>query len=187
MSLNNVTAVDLASSNTAVVRTLGTGEPALGPSIRPAVSSEESVFLFQTKPEFFLGVDLHQTVGLMTEVELVGCSIRIPGLAENEDVIATAERISEDSNRAEVDIGVVTGSLAGGRTVKVPFRELIDGFNGLGESLRGRIFELAKMNSQHRPALYRRSRVAGRCRLKSWLAVFSHRAQGLSKEGARLR
>jgi len=71
----------------------------------------------------------------MTEVELVGCSIRIPGLAENEDVIATAERISEDSNRAEVDIGVVTGSLAGGRTVKVPFRELIDGFNGLGESL----------------------------------------------------
>ena len=135
MSLNNVTAVDLASSDTAVVRTLSTGEPALGPSVRPAVSAEEGVFLFQTEPELFLGVDLHQAVGLMTVVELVGGSIRIPGLAENETVIAKAERVREDSNRAEVDIGVVTGGLAGGRTVKVPFRELIDGFNRLGESL----------------------------------------------------
>jgi hypothetical protein len=49
----------------------------------------------------------------MTVVELVGGSIRIPGLAENENVITTAERIREDSNRAEVDIGVVTGGLAG--------------------------------------------------------------------------
>jgi hypothetical protein len=58
-------------------------------------------------------VDLHQAVGLVTVVELVGGSIRIPGLAENENVITTAERIREDSNRAEVDIGVVTGGLAG--------------------------------------------------------------------------
>jgi hypothetical protein len=80
----------------------------------------------------------------MTEVELVGGSIRIPGLAENENVIATAERVGEDGNRAEVDIGVVTGGLAGGRTVKVPFREFIDRFNRLLESLDGGRFELAK-------------------------------------------
>jgi hypothetical protein len=71
----------------------------------------------------------------MTVVKLVGGSIRIPGLAENENVIAKSEGVREDSNRAEVDIGVVTGGLAGGRTVKVPFRELIDRFNRLGESL----------------------------------------------------
>jgi hypothetical protein len=119
----------------------------------------------------------------MTVVKLVGGSIRIPGLAENENVIAKSEGVREDSNRAEVDIGVVTGGLAGGRTVKVPFRELIDRFNRLGESLDGRIFGLANMNLK----------IALRCfachvsregaDMKSWLAVSSHRAQGLSGEG----
>lgn len=113
MSLDDITAVDLARTNTAVVRTLGTGETALGPSVRPAVGAKQGVFLFQTEPPVFLGVGFHQTVGFVAVVELVGGTIRIPGFTEDEDVVATAEGIGEESNGAEVDIGVVTTSLAG--------------------------------------------------------------------------
>lgn len=111
VSLDDVTAVDLAGTNTTVVRTLGTGETTTGPSVRPAISAEEGVFLLQTEPPFFLGVDLHQTVGLVAVVVLVGGSIGVPGLTEDEDVVTTAEGIGEDSDGAQVDIGVVTGGL----------------------------------------------------------------------------
>ena len=113
VSLDDVTAVDLARTNTTVVRTLGTGETALGPPVRPAVGTKQGVFLFQTEPPVFLRVSFHQTVGFVAVVELVGGTIRIPGFTKDEDVVATAEGIGEESNRAEVDIGVVTTSLAG--------------------------------------------------------------------------
>jgi hypothetical protein len=73
----------------------------------------------------------------VTVVELVGASIGIPGLAENEDVVTLAEGVGEDGDRAEVDIGVVTGGLASGGTVEVPLGELLNGGNGLGEGLDG--------------------------------------------------
>jgi hypothetical protein len=68
-------------------------------------------------------------------VELVGGTIGIPGLTENEDVVTKAEGVRVDGNGTEVHIGVVTGSLAGRGTIEVPLRELINGLDGLGESL----------------------------------------------------
>jgi hypothetical protein len=135
VSLDDITAVDLAGTDTAVVRTLGTGETATGPAVRPSISTEESVLLLQTEPEALTGVGLHQTVGFVTVVELVGASIGIPGLAEDEDVVTLAEGVGVVSDGAKVDIGVVTGSLVGGGTVKVPFGELINTCDGLGQSL----------------------------------------------------
>lgn len=138
MSLNDVTAVDLAGTDTAVVRALGTGETALGPAVGPAVGVEESVLLLETEPEVLVGMSLHQTGSLVTVVELVGRAIRVPGLAEDEDVVTLAEGVREDSNRANVDIRVVTRSLASGRAVKVPLRKLISRGDGLRESLSKR-------------------------------------------------
>lgn len=125
MSLDDVTAVDLAGTDTAVVRTLGTGETALGPAVWPAVGAKEGVLLFQTEPELVLGVGGHQAVGLMAVVELVGAAIGVPGLAEDEDVVAAAEGVREDSDRADVDIRVVTGGLAGRGAIEVPLWQLI--------------------------------------------------------------
>lgn len=135
MSLDDVTAVDLAGTDTAVVGTLGTGETTTGPAVGPAVSAEESVLLLETEPELLLGVGLHQAGSLVAEVELVGAAIGVPGLAEDEDVITLTERIGEDGAGAEVDIGVVAGGLAGGGTVEVPLGELVNGLDGLGQSL----------------------------------------------------
>lgn len=135
MSLDNITAVDLASTDTAVVGTLGTGETATGPAVRPAISAKESVLLLQTEPEALVGVGLHQTVGFVTVVELVGASIGIPGLAEDKDVVTLAEGVRVVSDGSKVDIGVVTGGLAGGGTIEVPFGKFINTRDGLEQSL----------------------------------------------------
>jgi hypothetical protein len=50
VSLDDVTTVDLASSNTTVVRTLGTWETTLGPAVRGTKFIEQCVFLLQTEP-----------------------------------------------------------------------------------------------------------------------------------------
>jgi hypothetical protein len=49
----------------------------------------------------------------MAVVELVWCSIWVPGFAQYQDIVAEAERIREDGNRSDVDIGVIAWGLAG--------------------------------------------------------------------------
>jgi len=135
VSLNDVTAVDLASTDTAVVGTLGTGETTTGPAVRPAISTEKSVLLLQTEPELFLGVGLEKTGSFVTVVKLVGAAIGVPGLAKDKDVVTLTEGIGEDGTGAQVDVGVIAGGLTGGGTVEVPFGEFVDALHGLGEGL----------------------------------------------------
>lgn len=59
VGLDDVTAVNLAGSHTAVVGALGAWEATLGPAVGPAVRAEKGVFLFQAKPEFLVGVGSH--------------------------------------------------------------------------------------------------------------------------------
>jgi hypothetical protein len=65
-------------------------------------------------------VGLHELGTLMAVVELVWGSIRVPALSDNENVGSTTEWIGEDSDGAEVDIGVVTGGLTSRASVEVP-------------------------------------------------------------------
>jgi hypothetical protein len=143
VSLDNISAVDLASTDTAVVRALRTWETTNGPSVWLVKHVEESVLLLKTEPWLVCGVSLHQLGALVAVVVLVWGSIGIPALGDNQDVGSTTEWIGEDGNRAEVDIGVVAWGLASGRTVKVPLWEIFDlelarGWD-LGESLRRRL------------------------------------------------
>lgn len=60
VSLDEITSKDLAGSNSTVVRTLGSGEPTLGPTVRSTIRVEESVLLLESEPGFVLvphGVD----------------------------------------------------------------------------------------------------------------------------------
>lgn len=114
VGFDNVTAVDATGADTAVVGTLRTGETALGPAVRPAVGAQKSVFLLQAKPNFVLGVGLHQSRSLMSEVELVGGSIGIPGLAHDQDILTQTDGIGVHGNGSDVDVGVVSRRLASG-------------------------------------------------------------------------
>jgi hypothetical protein len=71
----------------------------------------------------------------VAEVELVRGAIGVPGFAEDEDVVAETEGIRVDGARADVDVGVVTASLAGGGAIEVPLWEFVDGLDGTRECL----------------------------------------------------
>jgi hypothetical protein len=86
VSLDDISAVNISSPDSAVVWALGTGETALGPAIWPPIWREEGVLLLEAEPQLMLLVGLHQAGCLVTVVELVGAPIWIPGFTENEDV-----------------------------------------------------------------------------------------------------
>jgi hypothetical protein len=131
----NITAVDLSGTDTAVVRALRTGETAFRPAIWPATLVEKGIFLFKTEPKVVFGMCLHQFGTFVTVVELIGGAIRVPTLAQNEDVLTLPEWIGVDSDGANVDIGVVTGGLTGRRAIEIPFGKLFDRLDGFVEGL----------------------------------------------------
>lgn len=104
MSLNDISAVDLAGSYTTIVWSLRPWETLLGPAIRSAIKTKKGVFLLETKPWLLLGIGLHEAGAVMSVVELIGGAIVVPTLAEHENVIATTEWIGVDFDRSEVDI-----------------------------------------------------------------------------------
>lgn len=140
VSLDDISAVDLAGTNTAVVWALWTWETALWPAIWSVKLIKKGVFLLKTEPRVVRLVGLHELSTLMTVVELVWGSIRVPALCDNQDVGGTTEWIGVDGNGSEVDIGVVARGLASRGAVEVPLWEILDlEFTTLwdfGESLR---------------------------------------------------
>ena len=111
VGLDDVTAKDLASTNTTVVRTLGGGEAVLGPAIWPAKFVKKGVLLLETEPEVGLLVLLKDYGSIVAEVVRVGRAIGHVSLAHDKDVVSPTEGIGEVCNRAEVDIGVLSGRL----------------------------------------------------------------------------
>lgn len=126
---------------TTVVGALWTWETALRPAKGRTVDIEKGVLLLETEPgNMFLGL-LHDLSGMVAVVGSVGSAVVVVGFGEDKDVVAAAERVLEDSGRAEIDIGVVSRGLISRGTIKVPDSELADigDFlgNGLGERRSG--------------------------------------------------
>jgi hypothetical protein len=113
VSLDDVTAEDLAGTDTAVVGALGSREAVLGPAVRPAVDVEEGVLLLEAKPDVVLLVLAKHNGSIVAVVVLVGLSVGVIRLGHDEDVVAQPERVRVEGNGPEVDIGIVAGGLAG--------------------------------------------------------------------------
>lgn len=127
VGLNNVSSKDLAGSDTTVVGALGSGETALGPSDGVIALVEHGVLLLDSEPDDLLLVGAHELGALVSVVELVGGSVVVPALGQNNNVVASSERIGVDGGGSEIDIRVVAGSLICGGAVKVPLGEVFDG------------------------------------------------------------
>lgn len=112
MCLDDIPLDDLAGTNTAVIRSLGSREAILGPAERPVLKVEEGVFLLEAKPRLVFGVGLHQLGSFMAVVELVRCAVRVPALGQDDDVGLTAERIRVDGNGLEEHVRIVASRLA---------------------------------------------------------------------------
>ena len=93
MCFDNISAVDLSSSDGTVVRALRTRVTALGPAIWPAIRTKQGVFLFETEPYVLFSVGLHQPSSVMPVIEFIRASVVVPGFTQNEDVVTTAEGI----------------------------------------------------------------------------------------------
>mmetsp|Transcript_4250 Transcript_4250/g.5086 ORF Transcript_4250/g.5086 Transcript_4250/m.5086 type:complete len:332 (+) Transcript_4250:87-1082(+) len=149
---SDITSETVLGTDRAVVRTLGTaGHTALGPAKRSSlIEVEKSEFLFKSEPNFFVVLSFKGFHGLSTSVGLERIAGRGPGVAHDKDVIKTisagTEGISENSLRLKDDLGVVTGSLVGGRSIEVPLGKTGYAFSlgsrkstGLGTSVSGGI------------------------------------------------
>jgi hypothetical protein len=145
VSLYNISAVDLASTDTAVVWALWSRETSRGPAVWLVKHIEEGVLLLKTEPWLVGSVSLHELGTLVTVVVLVWGSIGIPALSDNQNVGGTAEWVGEDGYGSEVNIRVVAWGLSCGGTVKVPFWEILNlelaRFWDLGEGLEGNLLE----------------------------------------------
>mmetsp|Transcript_19067 Transcript_19067/g.35941 ORF Transcript_19067/g.35941 Transcript_19067/m.35941 type:complete len:383 (+) Transcript_19067:143-1291(+) len=127
VGLDELTADGVASTNTAVIRTLGTSVAALRESKRPLdVSVEHGVLLLEAKPWLFGLVLVHGSDAGGTLVGFESVALVIVGVAENDDVLSATERVAVDLARLDDHLGVMSGGLLGGRTVVVPFRKLLD-------------------------------------------------------------
>ena len=134
-------------TGTAVVRTLGARETALGPTVGGAIDIEEGILLLETEPRDGVLGEVHDLLGVVTVVGHVGGAVVVVSLSEDEDVVAAAEWIFEDGGGAEVDIGIAARGLVGGGTVKVPDAELADVRDFFGDSL-GTTGEMRSPNEQ---------------------------------------
>jgi len=135
VSFNEITSEHASGTDTTVVWTLRSWETALWPAVWCAVVVEKGVFLFNAEPWLFALDLLHELVAVVSVVGLVGGSIRVEGLAQNENVVSKTERIPEDGSRAKEDVRVVASSLVGRGTVKVPFRQVVNALDRASESL----------------------------------------------------
>ena len=119
--LNDISAIDLASTHTAIVRSLWSRETTLRPAIRPTIKTQEGIFLLETKPGFLACIGFHEPSSFVAIVELVGGAIMVPCFTQDQDVLASTERIGVDRYRTEVNIRVVARGLAARGAVEVPF------------------------------------------------------------------
>ena len=140
---DEVTAVDLHGTDTAVVRALRSGETAGGEAGRPTRDRvEEGVLLLETEPGLLVAVLLHCLDGGGAGVG--GVRRHVAGqqrLAEHEDVVATADRVRALEDRLQDDVGIVAGGLVGAGAVVAPDPGLsaISEDLGLGADLTSRL------------------------------------------------
>lgn len=141
VSLNDISAEDLTSTNATVVWALGTWETSYGPTIWSILHIKKGVLLLETEPRLVGFVGLHEFGTLMAVVELVWGSISVPALSYDQNVGGAAQWIGVDSNWSEVDIRIIAGGLASRTAVEVPFWKVVEGELTIGRDLGESLIE----------------------------------------------
>jgi len=113
VSLNNIATVNTVGTNTAVVGTLGSGEPVLGPSEGMSVLSQEGVLLLNAEPGLGRLSSLHDLQADLPVVGVCGLLVVLVGFTHHHDVVSTSEWIRVDLDGVKVGVGVLSLSLVG--------------------------------------------------------------------------
>ena len=121
----DVPAVDPGCSHTAVVGTLGTGEPVLGPTEWVLVTIEQSVLLLDTKPGLLVLSLLHDLQAGGPVVGGHGLLLVVVGVAQDQDVVPSSEGTGVHLDWSEVHVRVGPVSLVAGAPVIVPLGQVL--------------------------------------------------------------
>eukprot|EP00732_Lithocolla_globosa_P005248 Lithocolla_globosa_v1_NODE_5313_length_1262_cov_1066.448219.p1 type:complete len:374 gc:universal NODE_5313_length_1262_cov_1066.448219:1155-34(-) len=127
VGLNNVTSSNIVGTNTTVVRTLRTGETILGPTKRTSIGGKHGVFLLNSGPNLGGLVFLKDGDNLVAVVGNVRSTVMVKAFSQDQNVVSLAERITENGNRLHQNIGIFAFGLFGGRTIKIPDGQSING------------------------------------------------------------
>ncbi len=119
VALHDFAARHLVAADAAVVRTLGSREPSLGPAQRTAVL-EEGVFLLNAEHRLLVGVLLGHGRTLVAGVGRVGRQVGQEDLAHDELVALVPQRVRAHEDRLQHTVRVVAGGLVSARTVESP-------------------------------------------------------------------
>ena len=88
--------------------------------------------------------EVHDLGGMVTVVGLVRSAVVVVTLGEDEDVVTFSEGVLEDGSRPQVDIGVATRGLVGGRTVEIPYTQLTN----IGDFLVNSLYDISQTTYQ---------------------------------------
>jgi len=112
-------------SNRAVIGSLGGRESVAGPAQMVSLAIKERVFLLKSEHGASIVANLVENLdGRGSGVGGQRSSIRSGSVAHDEDVVSTAERITEDGTRSDEDLRIVAWCLTGAATVIIPDREI---------------------------------------------------------------
>jgi hypothetical protein len=107
VGLDEITGKDSASTDTTVVRTLGTWETVLGPTEDLSIGVKESVFLLETEPWLVLFCCVHGLLASSSVVGLVGCAVVVVTFTQDKDVGTASEGVFEDGDGALESVRVL--------------------------------------------------------------------------------
>ena len=128
--LDDLTAEDLIRADAAVVPALRCREAAVGEPEWPR-AAEERVFLLDAEPRV-KGREAQSHIGVRTShVRNMRLSGHEHDLAQDEEVITTADRIRAGEHRLKDAVGAVTRRLLRARSVEAPDRRLLAGRHDL--------------------------------------------------------
>mmetsp|Transcript_16483 Transcript_16483/g.29764 ORF Transcript_16483/g.29764 Transcript_16483/m.29764 type:complete len:299 (+) Transcript_16483:255-1151(+) len=137
VSLYNLTTERVFSTSTAVIWTLWTRVSIVRPAKwSTSISIEESVLLFDTEPWYVFLDLLKELESFTTSIgwDRSRFGIWKSALTQYKNVWTWTEWIWIDSNRMNVDFRVLTWSLTSRRTIKVPYRQIINRLDLLVQS-----------------------------------------------------
>jgi hypothetical protein len=136
--IGDSTSVGVLGTGRAVVGALGTvGNTILGPAEGSTlIKVEEGEFLLKAEPDFLVLLSLEGSGGKCTSVSGKSLSSRSVSITHDQNVVNTigtrAEGILENSAGSQNNLRVISGSLIGRRSIKVPSGKSLDSLGTLG-------------------------------------------------------
>ncbi len=120
MGFDNVSTKNFAGSDTAIVRSLGSGEAVLRPAKWVHIVVEQSILLLDAEPRLLVGGQLHRFQTRVAVVRFGWFLVVLVRVAKDESVVSQVERVPIDGHWIQIDVRVAAFCLISRATIVIP-------------------------------------------------------------------